>query len=323
MLTADLLKQNDKLSSLTPEQVEAIVRLSQNDEERVIDQKTAEIHGKYDADIEAATGMKKPGGEKTYKFLTDVLTGLKAKADSASGIDGLNQQITDLKTEKAKLEEQIKSGKIDDAVKAQIGKLEKDLSDKTSELNALKGSYEKEKTTLQGQLENAIAENTKRTIENEFDKYVVTKELKFDGKIPSVGLQEILTGRRAALLSELKPDHVSNGTGNKVMVFRDDKGEIIRNPTTMAPKTAGEFYHERIADLLDKGQPGSGSGSSGGGGGGNPTLNLSTAKTQVEADDMIVKYLMEVEGLTKFSPNFPDRQMELRKNQGIEKLPVK
>ena len=63
-LTSEILRANAATAALTDEQINAIVTLSQNDEDSVIGQKTGEIYGGLDNDILSASGIAKNGTEK-------------------------------------------------------------------------------------------------------------------------------------------------------------------------------------------------------------------------------------------------------------------
>lgn len=69
MLTNEIINQNEILQTLTDEQKNVIVELSQNDENATIGAKLSEIYKKLDSTIETATGIKRDGDEKTYKYL--------------------------------------------------------------------------------------------------------------------------------------------------------------------------------------------------------------------------------------------------------------
>ena len=104
MLTIDLLNANAALASLNDEQKQAIVTLSQNDENAVIAAKTGEIYGNLDTDILSTSGIGKNGTEKTYEYAKRVISDLKGKAESA---DALQTQIRSLTAKNAALEKSI------------------------------------------------------------------------------------------------------------------------------------------------------------------------------------------------------------------------
>ncbi|MDV7396991.1 hypothetical protein RZS08_36670, partial [Arthrospira platensis SPKY1] len=122
-----------------------------------------------------------------------------------------------------------------------------------------------------------------------------------------------MSTRKNHLLSSVKPDTVDDGKGGKVRVLRDEKGEIIRNPArSHEPFKFGELFVSKIDDLIEKGSTtGGGTGSPAGNGAGS-FVDLSSAKTQVEADEMIVEHILRNEGIAKTDPQFIDRQQTIR-----------
>ena len=79
-----------------------------------------------------------------------------------------------------------------------------------------------------------------------------------------------------------------------------------------------------MKDILGTPQSGGGTGPNKNNGS-NDTFtvaSLASAKTQVEADDMIAKYLMSL-GLTRDSNAFATKSLELRKQANIDKLPLR
>ena len=110
-LTNELLKANAATAALSDEQINAIVEMSRNDETAVIGQKTGEIYGGLDADIMAASGMPKNGTEKTYDYAKRVIGAIKAQVGNATE---LQNQITELTKEKARLDAERRAGKLKD-----------------------------------------------------------------------------------------------------------------------------------------------------------------------------------------------------------------
>ena len=110
------------------------------------------------------------------------------------------------------------------------------------------------------------------------------------------------------------------------MVFRDAKGEILRNKSnSLNPYTAKELISEQLKEVIDLGQNKKGAGTDNPPKRGNDTVeivDIAGAKTQVEADEIITKYLMQV-GETRGSGSFADRQKKLRSENGVDKLPIR
>ena len=313
MLTKEILKNSPALAALTEEQITAITTLSTNDENAVIAKKVGDIHGQYDRDIEAATGLKKPEGTKTYEWMkTDVLPKVKATQD-------VEVKLATALAEKTTLEEQVKNGKVDEVVKQQLidaNKLVADLQKKATE----------DKATYDKSLLDVNTANAGILVNNEFDKALVGQKFKDDKIISPAVRDSFIANAKLGILAENKPDWIDNGAGGKTLIFRDAQGEIKRNSANgLNPFTASELFLESIGDVLDQGkkQPGAGSKAPGGGGGGGATtLDLSSAKNQVEADELATTHLME-KGLTRGSADYESEFAAIREENKVSDLPIR
>jgi len=311
-LNAEKLKGSAALAALTDEQTAAIAELSTNDENAVLAQRIGEIHGQYDRDIEAVTGLKRPEGVKTYEWMkADVLP----KVQQATKLQG---KLDALKTEKEQLETQLKDGKIDEATAKRLQDLEKLKTD-------LQAKIEADKTDYDTKLAAAQKANTDITLSNEFDRALVGKKFKDESIISKAVRESFVSNAKAAVLAENTPDWIDDGQGGKRLVFRGADGEIKRNAeNNLNPYTAEELFVSKIGDVLDLGkqQPGGGTGAPAGGGAGGSALSLSSAKTQVEADELATDYLMS-KGLTRGSSEYNEEFTKIRTENEVEKLPLR
>ncbi|MGL5981136.1 MAG: hypothetical protein ACRCZY_09730, partial [Phocaeicola sp.] len=90
-LTAEVIKANEQLATLSDEQLSAIATLSLNDESAVLGARIGEIHGRYEADIKEIVGVDKNQGEKAYDYMKRVLGDYKGKVSTSSeAINELN-----------------------------------------------------------------------------------------------------------------------------------------------------------------------------------------------------------------------------------------
>lgn len=314
-LNAEKLKSSPALAALTEEQQTAIAELSRNDENAVMAQRIGEIHGQYDRDIEAVTGLKKPEGVKTYEWMkTDVLPKVSKAAE-------LETQLETIKTEKTTLEAQLKDGKIDEATAKKLSDLEQLSTD-------LKGKIEADKLEYENKIAEAQKANTTITLNNEFDRSLVGKKFKDESIISKAVRETFVTNAKAAVLAENKPDWIDDGKGGKTLVFRNEAGEIKRNPeNNLNPYTAEELFISKIGDVLDLGKQQAGGGTkpaggTGGAGGAGSSLSLSNAKTQVEADEMATEFLMS-KGLVRGSKEYNEEFTTIRTENEVEKLPLR
>ena len=298
-LTPELIKANESLASLSDDQIAAISTLSVNDENKVIGEKIGEVHGKYDKDIEEITGQKKPDGVKTYDFVKQVLGEFKTKATSAP-----------------ELQKQIVDGKGNEAIAQKLKDAEGKLSQLQTQYATDKQTWEKEKGMYAEQI-------TGLQVTTQFEK--ATAGLKFKAGYPESVQKTLLETSQANILAKYKPDWVE-ADGKKVMVFRDDKGEITRNKNNqLNPYTAEELMKENLKEVLDLGKKTTGTGTKNPAEGDTNTIDvvdIAGAKTQIEADELIVKHLMQL-GETRGSASFAEKQKKLREDNGVNKLPLR
>lgn len=311
-LTEEVLKQNADLAVLTPEQIAAITTLSTNDENTVIGKRIGELHGQYDTDVIAVTGLQKNQGEKSYDFVKRVLGEFKTKADSAETIKG---QLGTLTTEIEGYKAQIAAGKGNEVIAQQLKDAQKKASDVQLLYDTEKANWETEKSTYSTEINNV-------KLETEFGK--ATSALKFKAVYPETVQKTLMDAARNTILSTTKQDWIDGADNKKVLVFRDKEGNILNNPENkLNPFTATELMTKQLKDVLDFGrkQPGTGTG--------EPTgheiveiSDITSAKTQVEADDVIQKYLL-TKGMLRGTAEFADEQAKIRKENGVAKLPVR
>lgn len=295
-LTNELLRANTTLAGLTDEQVSAIVEMSQNDERTVIGQKTGEIYGGLDADILSASGIAKNGVEKTYEYAKRVIGEIKAQAGDAAA---KQTQIDELTKEKVRLEGIIAKGGADAETKRQLEQARADLANVTKEYGELK--------TLHDQ---TVAKHEKelfdQQISGEFAK--VSVGLKFKADIPA-SATSVLTEQAIAKVKGMNPQYIDDGNGGKVLAFMEN-GTPRRNPdNNLRPYTAAELVAKelRTMGVLDEGRTQTGTGAREGDGTGNPpsSSDISGARTQSEAQEIITKQLLS-RGLINGSKEFTD-----------------
>lgn len=308
-LTAEVIKANADLANLTDAQLAAITTLSANEENHVINTKIGELHGRYDEDVKSVTGIEKSSGEKTYDYVKRVLADLKTKSVGATKLQSYENEIATLKS-------QIANGKGDEAIRQQ-------LRDAQAELATLKTQYEVDKQTWGSKEKEFTDKITGIEIDSNFEKAVAG--LKFRAGYPESVQRTLLSSAKSAILGAYKPDWVE-ANGQRIMVFRDKNGEILRNKSnSLNPYTADELISEQLKEVIDNGRIITGAGTQGQGNGQSGSaevFNIAGAKTQVEADEIIVKYLMQI-GETRGSGSFAEKQKKLRQENGVDKLPIR
>lgn len=314
MITIEMLNQSESLKGLTDAQKLAITTLSSNDEATVIGTKIGALHGQYDADILSISGISKADGEKTYDYLKRVLGDYKTKLD---GTKTLSAQLEAQKKKVTELETKLAAGGSDEAVKQQlkdarhqVTQLQTQLTAKTEELDNAKKDYEKKEKDLQVGFAFTNA----------------TAGIKFKADVSEPVKKILLAAAKDEILAKGTPDFVDDGKGGKKLVLRDAAGNTLNNPkNNLNPYTIEELIMETsLKDVIDTGrqQPGGGTKP-------NPSpdhrtvnLDLSTAKTQQEADIQIENYLLST-GLTRDNVEFGNKALEIRNENNVSSLPIR
>lgn len=316
MITVEMLRQSSALGGLTEDQFNAIAEMSRNDENTVIGARIGALHGQYDTDIFNVTGVKKKEGEKSYDYAKRVLSEYKTKVESVktiqSELDAAKAQVTELqsKIEKGEgnetLHQQLKD------TKAQVAQLQTQLATKEAELTTKQTAFEQD-------LKN---------VHIDYAFQAATAGIKFKSGITEAIQKTLLSAAKAEVLSKGTPDFVEDGQGAKKLVLRGADGNILNNPkNNLNPYTIHELVMETaLKDVIDTGRTQTGGGTGGGTGGsrktGDFTVDLSNAKTQVDADKAIEAHLL-ANGLTRDSSEFAEQLMQLRTENNVAELPIK
>lgn len=313
MLTREILIANAALAGLTDEQIAAITTLSANDENSVIAKKTGEIYGGLDADILAASGIAKNGTEKTFDYAKRVVAEFKTKAESASA---LQTQIDSLTKEKARLEKAIADGATDAETAKALKQAKADLTAVTTQFNDLKRKYDEAEKKFQTELFGVRIEGALQT---------ATAGLKFKPGLPE-NATKVLLAQAIDKIKGMNPEYIDDG---KIIAFKDESGAIMRNPNNqLNPYTPGDLLAKELETMgiLDKGRQAGGGGTvpPGGGsaGGSGTTIDVTGAKTRVEAYEAIAANLM-AQGLTAGSEKFDAAMKQAWQDNNIAALPEK
>ena len=314
-LTTELLKGNAATAALTDDQINAVVEMSKNDETNVIGQKTGEIYGGLDADILAASGIAKNGTEKTYDYAKRVIGEIKSQAGNAQQLQG---QIAELTKEKTRLENAIANG-ADAETKRELTKAKADLENVTKQYGELKTQFD----TAKADHEKALFE---LKIDGELAK--ATAGIKFKADLPA-SVTSVLLAQAVAKVKTMKPEFIDDGLGGKVLAFNEN-GTTMRNPeNNLRPFTAAELVARELKTMgvLEPGRIQTGAGTptttqTGNGNGG--TVDLSGARTQDEAHEIIAKQLM-AQGKINGSKEFTDAMAQAWKDNrdAIKALPIR
>lgn len=291
----DVIKSN--IEGLSDEQYEAIANLSKESEraltESLTKDLTGKIHQSYDEDMKAL-GYEKPQGTKSYEHVKSVITSLKGENEKAQ-------------SEIARLQELTKKGdeglrKLYEDEKSRVGDLQKELKAMQDREAEMAKDYDNKlrMVKIDGELERAIS------------------GMSFNSDIDE-GLRTIAIERaKTELLNEYTAE-VENG----VLIFRDAEGKVKNNPSNgMKPYTATELMAEKsyLKAVLKQGRTATGAGANGNGGNTDVSyVDLSQCKTQMEADDVIAKYLMG-KGMVRTTMEFQKEFDKIRKEQNVAKM---
>ena len=316
MLTVEMLKQSSSLTGLTDAQLNAIAEMSRNDENTVIGTKIGALHGQYDTDIFGITGIKKNDGEKSYEYAKRVLNDYKTQIASTATTQA---QLANAQSEVQKLKDKLAEGSGDETLKQQLKDAKTQVSQLQKQLTAKDAEFATAKADLESQVKN---------VHIDYAFQAAVSGLKFKSGI-SEGLQKILlSAAKAEVLAKGTPDFVDNGNGEKTLVFRDQSGNVLNNPTNnLNPYTVNELLMQTsIKDAVDAGKQQQGSGTSPitqpTGNGNITVLDLTGIKNQLEADKAIETYLL-AQGITRDSEAFADQSLQLRTENNVSQLPIR
>lgn len=314
MITQEMLAQQEVLNGLTDEQREAILTLSKNDEEAVIGNRFREVYNKLDETIARETGIARNGDEKTYVYLERAAKAVKAQADK---VDGLQTKVNELTNERNRLQKAIDEGTVDEQTKKQLAQAQKDLAAITEQFNTLKADKDKMEQTHAKEIMDV-------RIENELAQ--ASAGIKFKAELPQQAVDTLLQ-QTIQRVKGMTPDYIDDGKGGKRLVFKDAQGAIMRNPEKqLEPYTAGELLQRELKamGILDEGRKAAGGGTEppAGGGGAGAVVDVSAARTQTEAQEIIAQALMK-QGMTNGSKEFQEAMTKAWRDNNIAKLPIK
>lgn len=287
MLTKETIKANEILASLTPEQLTAIEKLSENDEQSVINAKVGEIHRMYDDTILKATGIERDGDEKSYKYLERAGTTLRQNLEEASKYKTVAQE----------LEEKIAKGGSDEELKSQFNNLKAELAQTKEQYTGLQGKLTETESTYKQQMFGM-------QVDYELGQALSGIALKED--LPKSAAQ-VLLKQAAESVKRNKAEFVDDGQGGQRLVFRNADGAIMNNPKNqLNPYTAAELLQTELQGMgiLDDSKKQKGAGTKPTGDGKTKgVLVISDARTQVEANEAITSQLLG-RGLTRGTAEF-------------------
>lgn len=308
MLTKEILRQNAAFAELSDDILSQIEQMSRNDEETVIGKRIGEIHQQYDKTIFETTGIARNGDEKSYKYLERAAKALREKAQS---IDGLNGKIAALEKEKEELQKKIIEGGGEElqAVNAELAKTKQQYNALKKQMDEREGEYKKQLFDVQVG----------------FDMSQAVSGLKLRADIPEAAARVLVESAVNKVKTSYNPEYVETN-GVKKLVFKDENGVTLNNPqNSLEPYTAQELLQNELKTMgiLDEGRRQTGGGTHGGSGGsgGGSSVDISGAKTQVEANDLI-KIALNKQGLVYGSSEYQQAFDKACIDNNITQLPL-
>ena len=314
MLTLELLNANAALASLNDEQKNAIVTLSQNDENAVIAAKTGEIYGNLDTDILSTSGIGKNGTEKTYEYAKRVISDLKGKAES---VDALQTQIRSLTQKNSALEKSIAEGNGNEQLNKELKQAKADVANLTNQFVELQKQKDEMAAKFATDIKNMQIDGAMQS---------AIASIKFKPELPE-SATKVLMQQAIDKVKGMNPDFEDDGNGGKIIMFHDASGAVMRNmATNLNPYTASELLTRELDSMgvLDKGRQAAGGGTNTPNVGGNAggAVSIEGAKTRTEAYDAISNVLI-AQGLQPGSKEFSEKMTEAWKDNNISSLPEK
>lgn len=315
MITREILVANSALAGLTEDQINAIITINNNDVAGEIGKKTSEIYQKFDQLTKDATGVDRLMGatpEKTYDYLPRAIQEMKK---SLGDNEALKTQIQNLTAEKTRLEGELAKG-AGAEVQRQLDQTKAELANTKAQYNTLQSQMAEKEKAHQAEIFGIRVDN---------DLNVASKGMQFKSEIP-VSVQTILLQNAYTKIKGMNPDYIDDGNGGKRLVFRGQDGAVLNNPENqLNPYTAGELLARELKDVLAAKREVLGGGTKplgGGSGAGDPAVDVSGAKSQTEAQEILTKQFL-AQGMTIGSDQFQEAMDKAWKDNNIINLPIR
>lgn len=315
MITREILVANSALAGLTEDQINAIITINNNDVAGEIGKKTSEIYQKFDQLTKDATGVDRLMGatpEKTYDYLPRAIQEMKKNLGDN---DALKTQIQTLTAEKTRLEGELAKG-AGAEVQRQLDQTKAELANTKAQYNTLQSQMAEKEKAHQAEIFGIRVDN---------DLAVASQGMQFKSEIPA-SVQTILLQNAYTKIKGMSPDYIDDGNGGKRLVFRGQDGAVLNNPENqLNPYTAGELLARELKDVLatKREVPGGGTKPLGGGSGADdPAVDVSGARTQTEAQEILTKQFL-AQGMTIGSDQFQEAMDKAWKDNNIVNLPLR
>jgi hypothetical protein len=229
--------------------------------------------------------------------------------------EALKTQIQNLTAEKTRLEGELAKG-AGAEVQRQLDQTKAELANTKAQYNTLQSQMAEKEKAHQAEIFGIRVDN---------DLNVASKGMQFKSEIP-VSVQAILLQNAYTKIKGMNPDYIDDGNGGKRLVFRGQDGAVLNNPENqLNPYTAGELLARELKDVLAAKREVTGTGTKplgGGSGTGDSTVDVSGAKSQTEAQEILTRQFL-AQGMTIGSDQFQDAMDKAWKDNNIVNLPIR
>lgn len=325
-----------KTLSLPPEAINSIRTLAVNLSGKNVGLNSGVLKRKSEEDYIKAFGVQKKDGEPHHELFRRGLDEYTNKLKTQTADPASNEELKAAKKEVEELKAAIAKGSTDLVTKKELEAAQQRLNDAENQL--------KEKTQLIKQAE----ENAQKAIQEkdgQIMSYWAKAEMeralndkKFKSFIPKSALASALTVAQQQLQQQAKIEYatdvngkvLTNEDGSPKLQLRGADGNILTSKERAAePATIAEMYLKLIdPELFETGRTATGAGTKPDPAPGQRSAtggmiaDLYGAKTREEANEIILKHMQEVEGITKSNSDaFWKRFNEISKEYQTAKLP--
>jgi hypothetical protein len=192
----------------------------------------------------------------------------------------------------------------------------KDLDGVRKQYDTLKADFDKAKTDHAAELLGIQVDNVLASAK---------AGIKFKAELPQAAT-EALMANALNNIKGMQPEFVDDGNGGKKLQFKGANGEVLRDPENHLEAYTAEALLKkelRAMGVLDEGRKQQGGGTSPRQqqGGGGTAVDVSAARTQMEASEIIAKQLMQ-KGLINGSKQYQDEFSKAWTENNVQSLPM-
>lgn len=331
-VTAEIIKQSDALKELPENQVEAFVTLANNIFKEDIDTHTGTSKRRWEEDVKGLFGLEKPQPNMpAHEYLkwaaAEQQKAYEAKIEEAKKLsDPAEKEALERKIQALQNELKDAGLKGSELLRSEIDGYKQKLKDFETLEKQLKSDFSSEKKKLESEISAERQRNL--LLQVGFEKSEALVGVEFNPAYAESVRNDLIEARWNAILAKAAPAKEIDENGNLRTIWRDKDGNILRNPkNNRLPFTTKELLMEGLQDILKTQRIVTGSGTNGGQNGGNAIdVDLTSARSQVEADEIIERQILGM-GIAKGTTQFTEKKTAIRKEneslfRGPKALPL-